>query len=163
MDYDRIIIEMLSRIQALEDKVDFQVKDLDVGFVNKEKEADTTTASSKKYRMISDFLYNCENDIVKLTFGDMEKMLGFTLPKSAYSHRAFWANTKTHSIALSWLSVGFKTVDVSIDEHYVVFERERNYKKTVDVGKNTVDELLFKIGDKRVSDLTNNTQEEDKM
>jgi hypothetical protein len=45
------------------------------------------------------------------------------LPDSAREHRAFWANTTSHSIALSWLSVGYKTVDVNLSSELVVFEK----------------------------------------
>ena len=56
-------------------------------------------------------------------FGDIEKAIGFSLPDSAREHRAFWANTTTHSIALSWLSVGYKTVDVDLEKEIIVFEK----------------------------------------
>ena len=135
MEYDRIIIEMLSRIQALEDKVATLEKDYNEGFVEGTIETAVAMASSKKYRLLSDYLYNCEDDKVELAFVNMEKILGLKLSPSAYIHRAFWANTKTHSIALSWMSVGYKTVEVNMEERYVVFERVRDYGKTVATGK----------------------------
>ena len=62
-------------------------------------------------------------EIPFISFEDIEKTIGFSLPDSAREHRAFWANTTTHSIALSWLSVGYKTVDVDIEKEIVVFEK----------------------------------------
>ena len=156
MDYDRIIIEMLNRIQILEDKVAVFEKDISGGTVNSSKETDVALASSKKYRQLSDYLYSNEDDKVRLTFGDIEQVLGFTLPPSAYIHRAFWANTKTHSIALSWMSVGFETVEVNIEGSYVIFEKKRNYE----IGKRVVNEIIQKFGNKRLSELTNTKSKE---
>ena len=60
---------------------------------------------------------------MSLTFSQIENAIGFSLPESARQYREFWANTTTHSIALSWLSVGYKTVDVNLANETVVFER----------------------------------------
>ena len=111
MEYDKIILEMLSRIKDLEEKV---------------KELEGTAKcqrgkTSNKYRHLTTYLESA-NSPVRLTFKELEKIIGFELPSSAYKHREFWANTKSHSIALSWLSVGYKTVEVSIENEYVIFE-----------------------------------------
>ena len=79
--------------------------------------------SSKKYRRLTELLTNAEGKPVSISFGDIEKAIGFSLPDSAREHRAFWANTTTHSIALSWLSVGYKTVDVDLEKEIIVFEK----------------------------------------
>ena len=121
MNYDKIILEMLDRIKALED----QVKELN-GKILSEKPSQsdiTQMKASKKYRRLSELLDGSESKSVTLTFNEIEKIVGFTLPESAREHRAFWANTTTHSIALSWLSVGYKTVDVDIINEIIVFER----------------------------------------
>ena len=154
MDYDRIIIEMLNRIQVLEDKVATLEKNRDDYFESGIEDTAAAIASSKKYRLLSDYLFNSKDDKVRLSLLDIEKILGFKPPPSAYVHRAFWANTKTHSIALSWMSVGFETVEVSIEERYVVFERVRDYSKSVVAGKRKAAEVLQKIGSSRTSELT---------
>lgn len=120
MDYDRIILELLDRISILEEKVDKLSKT--------DKKADSAIPSvGKKYRFLADNLYSSGENSVRLTFSDIEKILNDRLPESAYRHKAFWANTDSHSIALSWLSVGYQTVEVSMEDKYVVFEKRRNY------------------------------------
>jgi len=163
MDYDRVIIEMLSRIQLLEDKVSILEKGFNKDYGNNKKESSASVTSSKKYRLLSDFLYNSNDDKVKLTFEDIEGILGFKPPQSAYKHRAFWANTKTHSIALSWMSVGYKTVEVNIEEHYIVFERKRDYVITMASGKRKADELISEFGNVRLSDLVKTLQKDDEI
>ena len=118
MDYDRIIIEMLDRIKTLEDEVAM----IKVSTNTSDKKMDTAK-SSKKYRRLTELLANSEGKPVSLSFKQIEEIIGFPLPDSAREHRAFWANTTSHSIALSWLSVGYKTVDVNLSSELVVFEK----------------------------------------
>lgn len=121
MDYDRIILELLNRVSILEDRV----KDLENGAPPTKKE---TAVVGKKYRYLSDYLHNADGEAVKLTFEEIEQILKDKLPNSAYQHRAFWANTESHSIAISWMSVGYRTVEVDIENRYVVFEKRREYE-----------------------------------
>lgn len=120
MDYDRIILELLNRISVLEERVN-----------NLENSSSTnkknTAATSKKYRYLADYLHNTKEEDVKLTFAEIEQILKDKLPSSAYQHRAFWANTESHSIAISWMSVGYQTVEVDLANRYVVFEKRREY------------------------------------
>ncbi len=118
MDYDRIIIEMLDRIKSLED----EVAALKNNYGNS-NDGNEPIKSSKKYRRLTELLTSANGKPVCVSFAELERVIGFSLPDSAREHRAFWANTTTHSIALSWLSVGYKTVDVDIEKEIVVFEK----------------------------------------
>lgn len=120
MDYDRIILELLNRVSILEDRVN----DLENGTSPTKK---GTAIVGKKYRYLSDYLHKAEGEIIRLTFDEIEQILNDKLPSSAYQHRAFWANTESHSIAISWMSVGYQTVEVDLANRYVVFEKRREY------------------------------------
>ena len=120
MDYDRVIVELLSRIGELEERV----STLEQG---KTETVESQQEVSKKYRFLADYLYNSEKDSIRLTFKEIENILKTKLPSSAHNHRAFWANTTSHSIALSWLNVGYATVEVNIPDQYIVFEKKRSY------------------------------------
>lgn len=120
MDYDRIIIEMLDRIKVLEEEVNA----LKSGASDFETKSSTKPIKpGKKYRHLAELLENSEGKKLSLTFSQIENTIGFSLPESARQYREFWANTTTHSIALSWLSVGYKTVDVNLENETVSFER----------------------------------------
>ena len=121
MDYDRIILEMLDRIKALEDQM-AEMKDYGNNCRNEAREKPQMKAS-KKYRRLTELLDESGSKTVTLTFKQIEEAIGFSLPDSAKEHRAFWANTTTHSIALSWLCVGYKTVDVNLNTETITFER----------------------------------------
>lgn len=119
MDYDRIILELLNRIGALEDRVS--------ALEAAEQVSAPAQESSKKYRFLADYLHESGEDSIRLSFEQIEQILKTKLPGSAYNHRAFWANTTSHSIALSWLNVGYQTVEVNIPQRYIVFEKQRRY------------------------------------
>ena len=123
MDYDRIILEMLDRIKALEDDV-AELKANQNTVSMPVESAPENPATGKKYRALTDYLVNTAKDEVQLTFAEIEQILGFRLPSSAREHRAFWANTTTHSIALSWLNCGFETEVVDMNSGTVVFGKK---------------------------------------
>lgn len=60
-------------------------------------------------------------DRVCLTFQEIERILGFALPRSAYAHRAWWSNSQSHLQACSWLDIGWKVCSIDIEEKAVTF------------------------------------------
>ena len=59
----------------------------------------------------------------RLSFDRIESVLGFTLPRSAKSYQAWWANQKNgrHVQANAWLDAGWVTEDLSLAERHVTF------------------------------------------
>jgi hypothetical protein len=64
-------------------------------------------------------------DVVHMTFGEIERILGKALPPSARRYRPWWANEMegTHSHARSWLDAGRKTQNVDLNAGTVEFRR----------------------------------------
>lgn len=80
---------------------------------------------SKRYRG-TQYLKECGQDHVELTFDQLANLSeNGELPRSAYIHPAFWANTDTHSIALSWLAAGYEVVHTDLKNGIVAFEKVR--------------------------------------
>ena len=122
MEYDRIILELMNRVQILEEKVQKFEASGNSLYQREEEEM----RDSKKYRPLSEAILSEGKNKVTFSFSRIEEILGFSLPTSARNHRAFWANTKTHSIALSWMSVGFETMDVDMENERVTFIAKAN-------------------------------------
>lgn len=77
-----------------------------------------------KYEPLPQFLSSRTEPIQKLSFAQIERVLGFKLPQSAYEHEAWWSNNATgHSHARSWLSAGWRTQDVDLSSRKVTFRR----------------------------------------
>lgn len=74
-----------------------------------------------KYRKLTEHLLGSPSDLV-MTFEQIERLLGFSLPKSARSHQAWWANQpRGHSLA--WLDAGYKAGAVTVEEERLTFRR----------------------------------------
>jgi len=86
----------------------------------------TTTKPKNKYYPLKDYLNNSEKNIEILTYQELENILGFKLPVSAYKYRSWWGNTKTsNSQAKSWMEAGWKVNYVELGE-YVAFIKTYN-------------------------------------
>ena len=119
MDYDRIILEMLDRIKTLEERLDGLEPKKAIPL--QPQNSLQPEGFSGKYQALCAYLSEITEPSIQLSFEEIEKINGFPLPESAYELRAFWSNTKTHSISLAWMQAGFKTTFVDLDDMYVVF------------------------------------------
>lgn len=59
-----------------------------------------------------------------MSFAQIAEVLGSALPRSAYTHRAFWANESTgHVHAKAWLEAGYETAQVDMAGQHLVFQK----------------------------------------
>lgn len=78
-------------------------------------------AKGEKYIALTSFLEKNSAEIVKLTFKDIERIIGEKLPESAYKYPALWANSESHTIAFEWLNAGYISQNVNILDHTIEF------------------------------------------
>src|SRR5688572_27160234 len=80
-----------------------------------------------KYEPLAQFLDSRNEDSWTATFTQIEGKLGFTLPKSAYEHRAWWSNQQGpgHSQKEAWQAAGWETRDLDLRRRVVRFVRAR--------------------------------------
>lgn len=86
-----------------------------------------------KYSKLGVYLQSATNDVVKLTFGEIEEILVFPLPQSAREHQVWWANSghsHTHAID-GWLSIGWKA-RVDLSAQVVVFTKNDSINRDVE-------------------------------
>jgi hypothetical protein len=78
-----------------------------------------------KYHVLSEHLRALKSEQWSAQFSDIEEVLGFALPVSASTYQAWWANQSDpgHSQCNAWMSVGWRTQDVSISNQRVTFVR----------------------------------------
>ncbi len=63
-----------------------------------------------KYIKLKRFLEQSHEPHIRLTFAEIEKIVGDTLPESATKHaEAWWSNNRDHSQAIAWLDAGYET------------------------------------------------------
>jgi hypothetical protein len=104
--------------------------------ITKAKTSDPTTSKSQtpaakvpgqscgKYAPLLQFLQRQTAQRVVMTYAEIEGILGFKLPNSAYNYTVWW-NPKGHPHCQAWLQAGFNVADVaeSIRTKIVTFER----------------------------------------
>lgn len=77
------------------------------------------------YEPITHYLSRAPGNSVRLTFGQLEKIISRPLPRSAYRHREWWSNNPTgHSHARSWTTAGWRTEKVDLEKRILVFSKE---------------------------------------
>lgn len=74
-----------------------------------------------KYEPLHEYLRRSGQSSVRLTFAEIEKVLGDKLPASAYKYSAWWANG-SHVQANAWLDAGYNA-DADLNTQIVVFSR----------------------------------------
>jgi hypothetical protein len=79
----------------------------------------------EKYRPLRTFLENSERATETLTIEQLERILNFELPPSAFTYRQWWGNNAAHTQANAWLDAGWEvdTVRLGFD---VTFRRINN-------------------------------------
>ena len=83
-------------------------------------------AKGDKYIALTAYLEKCGQDVVKMSFNDIERVLGDKLPKSAYVHTAFWANTESHSFAFGWRNAGYLSRNLNLEKQTIEFVKKEN-------------------------------------
>ena len=84
------------------------------------------SASRGKYAPLYRHLIAMRGSGWRISFAELEAILGFDLPVSARLYRSWWSNRKRaagHSHALAWHAAGWKTRDVDLEAETLVFER----------------------------------------
>jgi len=77
-----------------------------------------------KYEPLPQFLASVGANAHRMSFSEIERILGFKLPKSAYQHEAWWSNNATgHSHARAWLKFGWRTEAIDLARRKVTFQR----------------------------------------
>jgi hypothetical protein len=84
-----------------------------------------------KYEPLPAFLGRSDRTVQRLSFSEIERILGFKLPQSAYQHAAWWSNTASgHSHAQSWLHAGWQTEAIDLTGRKVTFRRAEKDRAT---------------------------------
>lgn len=77
-----------------------------------------------KFIALTAYLEKCGKDEIKMSFSEIERIIGFRLSDSAYTYPAQWSNSESQSFAFGWLNAGYLTRQVNIPEQTVEFVRE---------------------------------------
>jgi YD repeat-containing protein len=78
-----------------------------------------------KYEPLEQYLKSQTATELRMTFADVEALIGTPLPRSAILYRMWWSNNASNHVhAQSWLDAGYRTEQVDMDGKTLVFVRE---------------------------------------
>ena len=77
-----------------------------------------------KYAPLTHHLATRHEPRISMDFAEIERLLGFPLPRSARMHRPWWANSDHgHVQSRAWLNAGYESRDVDLDAEKLEFVR----------------------------------------
>lgn len=77
-----------------------------------------------KYQPLTTHLAARGEPRIAMSFSEMERVLGFSLPRSAREYRPWWANSAHgHVQSRAWLDAGYQSEDVDLAAERLVFAR----------------------------------------
>jgi hypothetical protein len=77
-----------------------------------------------KYEPLGRFLKSLDRPHWRADFAEIEAILSFKLPASAFKYPAWWSNDATgHSHARAWLDAGWRTAEVDVTARKVTLVR----------------------------------------
>jgi len=85
-------------------------------------------AAAGKYHKLHTYLCSLAQQEWHTSFRNIEGIVGFGLPESAYRHRAWWANEMgktSHTHSLAWREAGWETAEVDMRAQSLLFRRIR--------------------------------------
>lgn len=80
-----------------------------------------STPHHGKYRPLWEWLVKSPEVSVRLTFADVERILGFPLPPSSRRHLPHWYGYEGSAVARAIRDAGWKATDVNLNEQRVTF------------------------------------------
>lgn len=110
----------------------------------------------RKYDPLKRYLLDHRGDFCTLTFSDIEKIIGASLPSSARKRAQWWGNDKTHVQALSWIMAGWNVERPNFAEQHVFFTRlfsEGLSPKRRSVGKTSSQVIVRDLDPETVTEL----------
>ena len=79
-----------------------------------------------KYAPLHRHLSNLDGWEWSTTFHEIERIIDADLPDSAHTYREWWANDRTHTQAIAWMTAGWELVSVDLSREAVLFRRTRS-------------------------------------
>ena len=77
---------------------------------------------ASKYTPIRTHLQERGTARIPMSFKEIEALLGFSLPSSARSYRAWWSNNPHNNVMTrAWLDAGYRTEEIDLSGERVVF------------------------------------------
>ncbi|RLJ86442.1 GNAT family N-acetyltransferase [Planococcus citreus] len=101
----------------------------------------------KKYIPLSHYFQAATNSSIRLTFSEIEQIMGQNLPNAAYLNKSWWKKSKPPAKHFhAWMDAGYRVTEVEPDR-YVVFEKADAKNTVADTDAEDKDILLIRTAE----------------
>lgn len=91
---------------------------------------------NSKYTPLESHLRASGQARVRMTFRQIEDVIGTGLPPSAFRHRSLWSNNPGNWVMTrAWLAAGYRTERVDVQERRLVFRKADQRPSPPDTGR----------------------------
>lgn len=106
-----------------------------------------TILLEKKYIPLSHYFQSATNSSIRLTFSEIEQIMGQNLPNAAYLNKSWWKKSKPPAKHFhAWMDAGYRVSEVEPDR-FVVFEKVDTNNKAADKDAEDKDILLIRTAE----------------
>lgn len=106
-----------------------------------------TILLEKKYIPLSHYFQAATNSSIRLTFSEIEQIMGQNLPNAAYLNKSWWKKSKPPAKHFhAWMDAGYRVTEVEPDR-YVVFEKADAKNTVADTDAEDKDILLIRTAE----------------
>lgn len=102
----------------------------------------------KKYEPLKNYLSQRDDEILLMTFEEIEDIIDAKLPSSAKSNTSWWHSNLMRSIgiihSLPWLNCGFKPSQIDFEDRKLIFRRYGTAALLDETFENEVNEYFFR-------------------
>ena len=103
---------------------------------------------SSKYTPLESHLRDSGLAQVAMTFGEIERVIGASLPPAAFKHRALWSNNPSNWVMTkAWLAAGYETEKVDMENRKLVFRKAATDVPDTDAGEPSAAERSGSLAD----------------
>lgn len=92
-------------------------------------ELDDEEQPTEKFGGLKQYLVTSGDSEIKLSFAEIENIIGTTLCKSAYTYTAYWQPSPTHTMPNTILAAGYKIASVDLIGKTINLEKQNNPDK----------------------------------
>jgi DNA-binding transcriptional regulator YiaG len=82
--------------------------------------------AGSKYEPLYLYLRRSGKEELVLTFSEIEKMIGTSLPPSAYS-RGWWSNRGDALQASAWMEAGYHVAGIDLEKEHITFRKAKRH------------------------------------
>lgn len=95
----------------------------------------------KKFIELNYYFAELNEQLVELSFSEIEEIIGQSLPKSVTIDSTYWSGPKDHALPRTWESNGYQLIHLSLEDQIAIFEKKTRSESRLEIITEVINEL----------------------